>query len=97
MSTAAIVPVTKELEGDDALETLRETGIRDLFRDAFIRFRYADGFSHSRALAFQMVLTLIPALIATVGLARVLGQSDFSAMLDVLCDVAGIEKPRLKV
>ena len=89
MSTAAAVPVTHELEGDDALETLRETGLRDLLRDAFIRFRFADGFSHSRALAFQMVLSLIPALIATVGLARVLGQSDFSAVLqDTLREMA---------
>lgn len=89
MSTAASVPVTQELEGDDALETLRETGLRDLLRDAFIRFRFADGFSHSRALAFQMVLTLLPALIATVGLARVLGQGSFSRVLqDTIRDLA---------
>ena len=89
MSTAAAVPATHDLEGDDALETLRETGLRDLLRDAFIRFRFADGFSHSRALAFQMVLSLIPALIATVGLARVLGQGDFSRVLqDTLREMA---------
>ena len=89
MSTAAAVPVTQDLEGDDALETLRDTGLRHLVRDAFIRFRYADGFSHSRALAFQMVLTLIPALIATVGLARVLGQGGFSEVLqDTLREMA---------
>jgi len=81
VSTAAPVPVTYELEGDDAVETLREVGLRHLLRDAFIRFRYADGFSHSRALAFQLVLTLLPALIAVVGLATVLGQEDFSGVL----------------
>ena len=81
MSTAAPVPVTYELEGDDAVETLREVGLRHLLRDAFIRFRYADGFSHSRALAFQLVLTLLPALIAVVGLATVLGQEGFSDVL----------------
>src|SRR3712207_7696459 len=54
------VPTTTELEGDDALETLRETGIRQLIADAIKRFRYADGFSHSRALAFQFTLTLLP-------------------------------------
>jgi YihY family inner membrane protein len=82
MSTAATVPATAgELEGDEALETIRETGIRDLLRDSFIRFRYADGFSHARALAFQIVLTLLPGLITVVAFARVLGQSTFTEIL----------------
>ena len=82
MSTAASVPETAgELEGDEALETIRETGVRDLFRDAFVRFRYADGFSHSRALAFQIVLTLLPGLIALVALARLLDQETFTEIL----------------
>ncbi len=83
MSTAATVPVTRDLdlEGDDAAQTLRETGIRQLLRDSFKRFRLADGFSHSRALAFQFVLTLLPALIAVVGLAKELGQQEFSDIL----------------
>ena len=46
-----------------------------------MRFRYADGFSHSRALAFQFVLTLVPGLIALVGLARVLDQDTFTEIL----------------
>ena len=76
MTTARAVPVTREeeLEGDDAFETLRAVGRRKLFVDAIARFRAADGFSHSRALAFQMTLTLLPALIATVGLAAALDQ-----------------------
>ena len=41
------------------------------------RFRAADGFSHSRALAFQITLTLLPALIAVVGLAAALDQEGF--------------------
>lgn len=83
MSTAATVPVTHDLdlEGDDALETLRSVGIRELLKRSLIRFRYADGFSHSRALAFQLILTLLPALIAVVALARVLGQNTFTAVL----------------
>jgi hypothetical protein len=53
MSTAATVPETHgELEGDDAFEMARGIGLRALLRDSFVRFRYADGFSHSRALAF---------------------------------------------
>ena len=73
MSTAATVPVTQgiELEGDEAVETLREVGLRNLIRRSFMRFRYADGFSHSRALAFQFILTLLPGLIALVGPSRV--------------------------
>ena len=81
MSTAAPVPTTGELEGDDAIETIREVGLRELLRNSFLRFRYADGFSHSRALAFQFVLTLLPSLIALVALARVLDQSTFAKIL----------------
>jgi YihY family inner membrane protein len=62
------------LEGDDALETLRHVGWGRLTRDAFERFRAADGFSHARALAFQVTLTVPPAVIALVGLAAALDQ-----------------------
>jgi YihY family inner membrane protein len=72
MSTATSVPETYELEGDDALETLRRTGWARLVKDAFVRFRYADGTSHSRALAFQVTLTLLPGMIAAIGLATTL-------------------------
>jgi len=72
MSTATSVPETYELEGDDALETLRSTGWAQLVKDSFLRFRAADGFSHSRALAFQVMLTLLPFVIAVVGLATAL-------------------------
>ena len=73
MSTATAVPQTRgELEGDEALETLRQTGRRRLLIDSLHRFRAADGFSHSRALAFQATLTMLPALIAIVGLAAAL-------------------------
>ena len=83
MSTATAVPVTKgELEGDEALETLRQTGRRRLLHDAFDRFRAADGFSHSRALAFQLTLTLLPALIALVGLATALEQDSVRRVVD---------------
>jgi YihY family inner membrane protein len=81
VSTAARVPETHELEGDDALETLREVGAWELVRDGFVRFRFADGFSHSRALAFQFTLAVIPALIAMVGLATLLGQQSFTDVL----------------
>lgn len=82
MTTATAVPRTRgELEGDEALETLRLTGRRRLVTDSVVRFRAADGFSHSRALAFQITLTLLPALIAVVGLAAALGQEVFSRVV----------------
>jgi len=82
VTTAASVPTTHgELEGDEALETLRETGRRRLTTDAITRFRAADGFSHSRALAFQICLTLLPAIIAIVGLAATLDQESFARVV----------------
>lgn len=82
MSTAAAVPQTHgELEGDDALETLRSAGRRQLVMDAITRFRAGDGFSHSRALAFQVTLTILPALIAVVGLAAALDQETFTRVV----------------
>jgi YihY family inner membrane protein len=81
MSTATTVPQTYELEGDDALRALRSTGLRRLAIDSFLRFRAADGFSHARALAFQVVLTLVPFLIAFVGFATMLRQQRLSDAL----------------
>lgn len=83
MTTASTVPVTREeeLEGDEALETLRRTGRLQLALDAVARFRAADGFSHSRALAFQATLTLLPSLIAIVGLAGALEIESFSRVV----------------
>jgi YihY family inner membrane protein len=82
VTTASSVPATRgELEGDEALETLRRTGRRRLVVDSILRFRAADGFSHSRALAFQVTLTLLPALIALVGFAAALGQDDFTRIV----------------
>jgi YihY family inner membrane protein len=87
LSTATAVPETQgELEGDEALETLREFGGSRLVRDSITRFRAADGFSHSRALAFQATLTLLPALIAIVGLAAALDQETFTRVVTATVD-----------
>ena len=87
MSTASSVPETHgELEGDEALETLRGVGLRRLLTDSITRFRAADGFSHSRALAFQATLTLLPALIAVVGLAAALDQETFTQVVTATVD-----------
>jgi len=72
MSTANIVPETYELEGDDAMDTLRSTGSWRLVRDSYTRLRMADGFSHGRATAFQVVLALLPGAVVLVALASLL-------------------------
>lgn len=77
MSTATRVPQTAlmstpELSADDARATLRRVGLRHLAADAFRRFRYGDGFTGARALGFQFVLSLLPLVIAVVGLSSTL-------------------------
>ena len=57
-----------DLSADDARTTLRHYGRVALVKNSFVRFRYGDGFSHSRALGFQLVLSLIPLGIAFIGL-----------------------------
>lgn len=52
MGTATKVPETRDMTGDElsadeALASLRRYGRWPLLRDSFVRFRYADGFSHS--------------------------------------------------
>jgi YihY family inner membrane protein len=72
LTTASSVPETYELEGDEARETLSGVGGVKLIKDSFTRFRTADGFSHVRALAHAMVLTVFPVLITVIGLTTAL-------------------------
>ena len=76
MSTATRVPETRDLTGEDALRTARRAGPK-LLADAFTRLRWADGFSHSRALAFQISLTILPAIIVVQALGQMLGAHAF--------------------
>ena len=74
MTTARTVPVTTEMDGDeldaeDAWHVVLRTGLRRLFVDAFLRFRFGDGFSSSRALALQSALAVVPFMLALTGLA----------------------------
>ena len=78
MSTANLVPETRDLSGDDAYQTLRRSGRRRLLVDAFKRLRVSDGFSHARSLAFLSVLVVVQGTIALVGLASVIGNRAFS-------------------
>ncbi|MFZ4300397.1 YihY/virulence factor BrkB family protein [Streptomyces cinereoruber] len=72
------------LSGEDAWATLRRYGGWALVRDSFVRFRYADGFSHSRALALQTVLAILPFAIAVIGLSGVLHTEDVGRIAELL-------------
>jgi YihY family inner membrane protein len=79
MTTARTVPVTTEMDGDeldaeDAWHVVRHTGLLRLLVDAFVRFRYGDGFTNSRALALQTSLAVVPFMLALTGLAADLDQ-----------------------
>lgn len=79
MTTARTVPVTIEMDGDeldaqDAWHSIRALGVRRLLVDSFVRFRYGDGFTNSRALALQTVLAVVPCLLALTGLAADIDQ-----------------------
>ncbi|PZF88991.1 YihY/virulence factor BrkB family protein [Micromonospora endophytica] len=81
MSSTKMVPETRlmpdeQLCADHAWQTLRREGGWHLLRDAFTRFRYGDGFSHSRAFAFQLCLAVVPFLIALTGLISELGVAE---------------------
>lgn len=76
MSSVIRVPETSRMSGEeldvgDARTALQQFGRKRLAVESFRRFRYGDGFSHARAVGFQLVLALIPLTIALVGLSSV--------------------------
>ncbi|HEY5438104.1 MAG TPA: YihY/virulence factor BrkB family protein [Acidimicrobiales bacterium] len=81
MSSASLVPETRELSGDDAWRTLHRTGEGRLMRDAFRRMRVADGFSHARSLAFVLSLVAIQGLIGLVGIANIVHKGSISQIV----------------
>lgn len=88
MGTATRVPQRRDIQGDelsadDAWTALRRYGGWKLLRDAFVRFRYADGFSHSRALALQTTLTIVPLAIAVIGLSTTLHTEDIGRIAEL--------------
>ena len=93
MGTSSRVPQTTtisgdELSADDAMTALRRYGRWNLVKNSFVRFRYADGFSHSRALALQLCLSFIPLVIALVGLASAVHQEKAAQV--IIQTVAGV-------
>ena len=88
MSTANYVPETWNVTGSDAKETLGRAGAGRLLRDAFLRLRASDGFSHARSMAFVTALILVQGVIALVGLASALDEGRVSrAIVSMLQDV----------
>jgi YihY family inner membrane protein len=86
VSSVRRVPETRDMSGDelsadDAWTTLRRYGGWHLMRDSFIRFRYADGFSHSRALGLQILLAVVPFFLAVAGLAADVDQRQLRELL----------------
>jgi YihY family inner membrane protein len=86
VTTARTVPVTTELDGDeldaeDAWHVARRYGLRHLLVTSFVRFRYGDGFTNSRALALQCCLAVVPFLLALTGLAADLDEERPSQVL----------------
>ncbi|GAA1906377.1 hypothetical protein GCM10009737_03920 [Nocardioides lentus] len=74
MTTARLVPVTTEMDGEeldaeDAWHLARRHGLKKIVVESFVRFRYGDGFTNSRALALQAALAVVPFLLAVTGLA----------------------------
>jgi YihY family inner membrane protein len=86
MSSVTRVPQTSamnadDLSADDARTTLKKYGRWKLVRDSFVRFRYGDGFSHSRALGLQLTLSIVPLGIAFVGLSTTIHADRVSRVL----------------
>ncbi|MCH1865749.1 YihY/virulence factor BrkB family protein [Nocardioides sp. CFH 31398] len=74
MTTARLVPVTVEMDGEeldaeDAWHLVRRHGLKAIAVQSFRRFRYGDGFTNSRALALQTALAVVPFLLAVAGIA----------------------------
>lgn len=81
MSTASYVPPTKGTSTKEVKDTISAASTGKILKDAFLRFRYADGFSFARAMAFQIVLTVIPGMIFVVALAVRLGEGSLQSLL----------------
>jgi YihY family inner membrane protein len=81
VSVATTVPETNLRRGDNAREQIRRTGLVRLLVEAAKRFHAADGTSYGRAVGLASLLSLIPALIGTSGLAATFGLDGFRLVL----------------
>ena len=81
MSTASRVPETWDHSGDDPKEALAKTGRTRLLKNAFSRFRAADGTSHTRSLAFATSLVLVQGLVVLLGFAAAFEKSGITSTI----------------
>ncbi len=91
MTTARTVPVTTEMDGDeldalDAWHLARHHGLKKVAVESFVRFRFGDGFTNSRALALQACLAVVPFLLALTGLASDLDEERPAAVVAHVVD-----------
>lgn len=82
MRTVATVPETHDQDAGDARDQLRRSGTVRLFRDAAVRLRAAHGTTYARALGHSSLLTLIPGVIAVIGLIAVFDLDGFARVLE---------------
>jgi YihY family inner membrane protein len=80
--SVATVPETHHQDAGDARDQLRRSGTMRLFRDAAVRLRAAHGTTYARALGHSSLLTLIPAVIAVIGLVAVFDIDGFAKVLE---------------
>jgi YihY family inner membrane protein len=80
--TATTVPETHHQDAGDARDQLRKTGTARLLGEGAVRFRAADGTSYARALGHSSVTTLIPAVIATIGLVTTFDMPGLKSVLE---------------
>ena len=91
MSSVTLVPEialaeTDDVDGADAAQTLSELSIGELLKESFERFRYADGFTYARSLAFQSVMAIIPGVIFIVALAVRSGEGQLQSILRAMIE-----------
>lgn len=91
MSSVTLVPEMAlaekdEVDAGDATEVLARLSKKEILTESFERFRYADGFSYARSLAFQSVMAIIPGIIFVVALAVRLGEGKLQSILRAMIE-----------
>lgn len=91
MSSVTLVPEialaeSDDVDGADAAETLSQLSLGELVKESFERFRYADGFTYARSLAFQSVMAIIPGVIFIVALAVRSGEGQLQSILRAMIE-----------
>ena len=80
MSSVLRVPERPGLTLPVAWRAVRAVGW-PVAKEVGVRFRYGDGFSHSRAFGLQLALAVIPLVIAVIGLSEELGSGSLGRVV----------------